>query len=26
VAPGTAAGDPAGGNPNWTWWAPLGIQ
>jgi hypothetical protein len=22
VAPGTAASDPAGGNPNWTWWAP----
>ena len=23
VAPGTAAGDPAAGNPNWTWWAPI---
>jgi hypothetical protein len=22
VAPGTAASDPAGGNPSWTWWAP----
>lgn len=22
VAPGTAGSDPAGGNPNWTWWAP----
>jgi hypothetical protein len=22
VAPGTAASDPAAGNPNWTWWAP----
>ncbi len=21
VAPGTPASDPAGGNPNWTWWA-----
>ncbi|MHB1324168.1 MAG: zf-HC2 domain-containing protein [Coriobacteriia bacterium] len=20
IAPGTAAGDPAAGNPNWTWW------
>lgn len=20
VAPGTSASDPAGGNPNWTWW------
>lgn len=23
VAPGTAGTDPAAGNPNWTWWAPL---
>ena len=23
VAPGTAATDPAAGNPNWTWWQPL---
>lgn len=23
VAPGTSAQDPAGGNPNWTWWAPV---
>jgi hypothetical protein len=23
IAPGTAPGDPAGGNPNWTWWASL---
>jgi negative regulator of sigma E activity len=23
VAPGTATSDPAAGNPNWTWWAPL---
>lgn len=22
VAPGTSAQDPAGGDPNWTWWAP----
>ena len=22
VAPGTPAGDPAAGNPNWTWWLP----
>jgi len=22
VAPGTTSADPAGGNPNWTWWAP----
>lgn len=22
VAPGTAASDPAGGNPSWTWWLP----
>jgi hypothetical protein len=22
VAPGTPTSDPAGGNPNWTWWAP----
>jgi hypothetical protein len=22
VGPGTAAGDPAAGNPNWTWWLP----
>jgi hypothetical protein len=22
VAPGTATSDPAGGNPNWTWWTP----
>jgi hypothetical protein len=22
VAPGTAATDPAAGNPGWTWWAP----
>jgi hypothetical protein len=22
IAPGTATSDPAGGNPNWTWWAP----
>lgn len=23
VAPGTAAEDPAAGNPGWTWWEPL---
>lgn len=23
VAPGTSAGDPAGGNPDWTWWKPV---
>jgi len=23
VAPGTAASDPAAGNPSWTWWEPL---
>lgn len=23
VAPGTSRGDPAAGNPNWTWWAPV---
>ena len=23
VAPGTPAADPAGSNPNWTWWEPL---
>jgi hypothetical protein len=23
VAPGTASGDPAGSNPNWTWWEPM---
>jgi hypothetical protein len=23
IAPGTAAGDPAAGNPNWTWWLPI---
>lgn len=23
VAPGTSATDPAGSNPNWTWWEPL---
>jgi len=23
VAPGTPATDPAGSNPNWTWWEPL---
>jgi hypothetical protein len=22
VAPGTSTSDPAGGNPNWTWWVP----
>jgi hypothetical protein len=22
VAPGTSAGDPAAGDPNWTWWLP----
>jgi hypothetical protein len=22
VAPGTSAGDPASGDPNWTWWVP----
>jgi len=22
IAPGTGQGDPAGGNPNWTWWTP----
>lgn len=22
IAPGTSTSDPAGGNPNWTWWAP----
>lgn len=25
IAPGTTS-DPAGGNPNWTWWAPMGNQ
>jgi negative regulator of sigma E activity len=23
IAPGTPASDPAGSNPNWTWWEPL---
>jgi len=23
IAPGTPPDDPAAGNPNWTWWAPL---
>jgi len=23
VAPGTSTGDPAAGNPNWTWWQPV---
>lgn len=23
VAPGTPSTDPAGSNPNWTWWAPM---
>jgi len=23
IAPGTGQGDPAGGNPNWTWWTPV---
>jgi hypothetical protein len=23
IAPGTLSADPAGGNPNWTWWQPL---
>jgi hypothetical protein len=23
IAPGSAAGDPAHGNPYWTWWVPL---
>lgn len=23
VAPGTSPGDPAAGNPNWTWWTPV---
>lgn len=23
IAPGTNPGDPAAGNPNWTWWAPV---
>jgi hypothetical protein len=23
IAPGTAASDPAAGNPNWTWWLPV---
>lgn len=23
VAPGTQPSDPAAGNPNWTWWAPI---
>ncbi len=23
VAPGTASGDPASGNPDWTWWEPV---
>lgn len=23
VAPGTPSSDPAGSNPNWTWWEPL---
>ncbi len=22
IAPGTASGDPAAGNPDWTWWEP----
>ena len=22
IAPGTSSGDPAAGNPNWTWWSP----
>jgi hypothetical protein len=24
IPPGTAASDPAAGNPNWTWWVPAG--
>jgi hypothetical protein len=23
IAPGTPSGDPAAGNPNWTWWLPV---
>jgi len=23
IAPGTSVSDPAGGNPNWTWWVPI---
>ena len=23
IAPGSSPNDPAGGNPNWTWWTPL---
>ena len=23
IAPGTPATDPAGSNPNWTWWEPM---
>lgn len=23
IAPGSSSNDPAGGNPNWTWWTPL---
>lgn len=23
IAPGTSPSDPAGGNPNWTWWTPV---
>lgn len=23
IAPGSTASDPAAGNPNWTWWAPV---
>lgn len=23
IAPGTSTTDPAGGNPNWTWWEPV---
>ena len=23
IAPGTSSGDPAAGNPNWTWWVPV---
>jgi hypothetical protein len=23
IAPGTSTSDPAGGNPNWTWWQPV---
>jgi len=26
VAPGTSTSDPAGGNPNWTWWSPVRNQ